>query len=288
MKSGEMVEAYIRARTRRGLAPHTLHTERLSLRRWVRGVPDDPNRIRRKHIERWVWAEGVGNTTRRHRLSQLRGLFRWAGVEGHVGHDPTAGVEQPKDPPRLPRFLRGDLSRRLVATAPDPRGRLILLLQLQEGLRRGEVAAALVADLDLDGRTLAVRGKGGRGEVTRRVPLSDETADAIVTYWQATQRRSSGPLVCSYVHPDRPLTPDYVSKLVSRWMYAADVKHSAFDGISAHSCRHTAAQDAVDRGAEIRAVQKFLGHSTVKTTEAYLRGAVEGIREAVGGRSYTE
>lgn len=283
-----VVHGYLEARRKKGLAAHTIATDRSDLTRWLETVPPDRNRIRRKHVERWVWADGIGNTTRRHRLTRLRGLFRWATAEGLVAHDPTIGCEKPKDPQRLPRFLRADLSRRLVAEAPDPRARLILLLMLQEGLRRGEVAAALVADLDLDGRTLSVRGKGGKGEITRVVPLSDETATAIDDYWQATQRRSSGPLVCSYIYPDRAITPNYISKMVSAWMRQCGVKHSAYDGISAHSCRHTAAQDAVNRGAPIRAVQKFLGHSSVMTTEQYLRGSVDGIREAMSGRTYTD
>lgn len=277
---------YVRSRRDKGELTQGTGEQYLSrLLRFADAVNLAPGRVRRRHIERWLEEPGLSAHYRRARLSAVRGFFQWCVIQGHVERDPTAGVRMPKLPPLLPRYLTPDESEAAVEACDDPRARLAAILMLQEGLRRGEVARIQLGDIDRRKRILAVRGKGGGGEVTRRLPLVDEAWRALNAFLPSVPG-ASGPLFRSTRYPDRGLSGAWIGELVTRAMKDAGVKRYAWDGRSPHALRHTCAQDLVDADVDVRLVQKALGHASIRNTELYLRGAVQGLTEAMEGRRY--
>jgi integrase len=77
-----------------------------------------------------------------------------------------------------------------------------------------------------------------------------------------------------------------LSRLVRRWLEAAGLKGLPYDGVSAHALRHTAASNLYDDTHDVKAVQEFLGHKNVATTDRYLRGGHgQVIRDGLNRRS---
>jgi integrase len=247
-----------------------------------------PEQLRRRHVEAWLSVPGLSAHYRRARLSAVRGFCQWAVLNRHMPADPTLGVKFAKLPPLLPRALTLDQSQKVASTAaawPDRRAPLIVSLMLSEGLRRGEVAAIQLGDLDRRAGVLAVRGKGGQGGVTARLPLTEETRRLLARYLPSVPG-SSGPLFRNERRPEYGISPSRVGEIVRAVMIAAGVKEYAYDGRSAHALRHTAAQDLVDRGVDMRSVQKVLRHASIRNTELYVRGEVRGLRDVMEGRTY--
>lgn len=115
--------------------------------------------------------------------------------------------------------------------------------------------------------------------------MPDEVAKALDEYL-AEYPAQFGPLIRAY-RTDTRLMPDSISGMVSEWMRAAGVKRRSRDGRSAHSFRHTAASDVLDKCPDLRVVQQMLGHAHLTTTTIYLRRASMGqLREAMAGRRY--
>jgi integrase/recombinase XerC len=279
---------YVAEREQRGDLTHdTARGIRYRLLDFAEHAPDRPRAVRRKHVERWMADTRLAASTRKLRLSALRGFCAWLLEHRHIDRDPTAGVKAPKTPQRQPRNLHADESPRLVMHAPDSRARFMILLQLQEGLRCVELERAQVGDIDRGRAVMAVRGKGSGGHVSRSVPLSVETLAALDDYL-AEHPAPAGPLIRSYQNPGRSLTARYISALMSTWMTEAGIKRAPRDGKSAHACRHTCATDMVDAGADVLAVQRALGHASITSTQVYLRGVTPELRAAMGGRSYTK
>jgi len=259
---------------------------RYRLRSFCEFAPADPKRVNRRHVERWMAVPNLSPAFRRARFSALRGFCQWAAVRKHLTNDPTLGMKVPKVPPGLPRALRHDDAAEVIRHCHDNRTRLAALLMLQEGLRRAEVAGILVSDVCLRANQVAVRGKGGAGNVTRVVPLSEETVRVLRSYMGEIGMRT-GHLLRSQVHPDRGLTPAHVGTIVTNAMKEAGVKVSAGDGVSPHALRHTCAHELVDNGATVLEVQEALGHASVSNTMIYLRGHVSAdLRTAMAGRRY--
>jgi integrase/recombinase XerD len=235
-----------------------------------------PGQVVRADVERWVSRPGLSAGTRRKELSAIRTFFRWLVLEGEAGGDPTLGIPPIRQPRQLPRGLRATQVAALLAACPDARARLIVLLEVQEGLRSCEVSRARVEDVDPHQRSMLVHGKGGH---ERALPLSGETWDALVAYlgeWPA----HTGPLVRSYNDPSRGITPEHVRHLMRAAFADAGIDASG------HALRHTCATDMLLGGAHIRNVQAALGHANLATTSRYLPLVVGELRDAMGGRRY--
>jgi integrase/recombinase XerC len=278
---------YATERQARGeISAKTARSIRAVLARFAEAVGHrDPRKIQRRHVERWLGQLEVRPGTRYRDWSVVRCFVRWCVLNGHMRKDPTVGVTAPKVPRSAPRKLTSSDAAKVAAYAPDARGRVMVLLMLQECLRCSEVASLQLGDLDLHDRILAVRGKGGRGEVTRSISLSSETAAAIRAYLDE-HPAGAGPLIRSYLRPTRGITPHYVTQMLGQWMTAAGVKGRPWDGKSAHALRHTGASNMVERGADVLVVSRVLGHANLSTTQIYLTGVTPDMRAAMDGRSY--
>jgi len=280
-----LVDEYLRERlARRELNRPSAKNHRCTLERFAAAVADTPVRkLTQADVERWLETrEAVSATTRRGDLSRVRTFCGWLVRRGYLRSDPTVEMPPIRQPRRLPRSQAPEAVARLLSVVPDARGRLMCLAMLQEGLRCAEVERLQLGDIDFGGRQVLIRGKGGH---ERALPISDETWAALDDYL-AEFPATSGPLIRSYKQPWRPLTADSISGLVGGWCSDAGIKRWARDGVSAHSLRHTCAVDMLRHGATPLAVRDALGHSHLSTTELYLRGYVNDLRKAMGGRKY--
>jgi integrase len=281
-----LIRLYLRGKVARGeLAARAAANCRYHLRSFAASTNAKPERITRATVQAWLERPDLAPSYRRNRLSSLRGFCQWCVIEGHMKKDPTLGLKTPRVPAGLPRALPLTAARQVVTACPDSRTRVMALLMLQEALRCVEVARALRVDYDPDRRRLAVRGKGGGGQVTRSVHVSPETATVLRAYLDESPA-AHGPLIRSYRNPDAGIAASTIGHIVTAAMVEAGVKERAWDGRSPHSLRHTAATDMVDLGADLRAVQHVLGHAHLTTTEHYTKASMPGTAEAMAGRSY--
>jgi site-specific recombinase XerD len=219
---------------------------------------------------------GQARRTIARRASALRRYFRWLQRSGLNDRDPSAGLSAPKGEARLPRVLRPDELRHLVAapTADDPvEQRDVALIELLygSGLRIAEATALDVDEVDLDRSRVVVWGKGGK---QRTVPLSDPAVRAL-RGWLAGGRAD---LVTAHTPAGavflnmrgRRLTPRDARRVIDR--RSSEPTHP-------HALRHTFATHLLDGGADLRVVQELLGHSDVATTQRYTHVSKERLRE---------
>lgn len=279
-----LAATYVTVRTRRrefnGATPATV---RSILWNFASACGDPPaNRLTRDHVETWLTSMDVAASTARNRLSTVRAFCAWLQRERQLRANPCDGLKGPRQPRAVPRALLTEQVSLLYDHLPDVRAELIASLMVQEGLRCLEVANLEVGDVDEVNRTIVVVGKGGH---QRMLPLSDETWGALRDYLNRYPT-TAGPLVRSYAHPNRGLSPGYISSRVRKWMAEAGVKQRPRDRVAAHSLRHTAATDVLRKTGNVRLVQQMLGHTSLSSTQVYLRTYPQELREAMAGRSY--
>jgi site-specific recombinase XerD len=240
--------------------------------------------LRRSHVEQWMAGQQTSAATIRNRLSTIRTFTRWLVESDLARKDPCAGIKGPRQPIGMPRELGRDAVSDVLRAVPDPRGQLIVLLAVQEGLRRAEIATLEREHVELDVGLMLVHGKGNK---ERWLPISAETL-IVMREYIGQNPGQLGPVIRSETHPNRGITPSTVGKLVSTWMADAGVKQGPRDGRSTHALRHTFAGAMLDEGADLRDVQAALGHSNLATIHIYLRRrtATTRLREVMGQRSY--
>lgn len=284
---GRLAVVYVHRRFQSGeVNERTAKQLRSRLLDFAEHVPANPRRVYRRHVERWMERPDLRPQYRRARLSAVRGFTKWCVAEGHMVKDPAVMIPMPKVPPQLPKRLTHEESMRLVAAASgDLRTRLVVLLMLQEGLRRVEVSRLNIEDVDFAERSMTVRGKGGHGMETDGLPITEETWTTLTRYL-AEEGHTHGPLIRNRVRRHGRMAPATISELVREAMVDAGVKRPGDPTRTPHSCRHTAAHDLLERSGDVRAVQQALRHKSVRSTEVYLRGATSKLRPVMEGRWY--
>jgi integrase/recombinase XerD len=286
VSTASLANLYMAGKMRRGEWVKRTHEQgRSTLMSFAEAMPE-LHLITPKRVETWVHSAGHAPAFRASRLSRARGFCQWLVVNGHLKRDPTIEVKRPKIPIALPRALTADEVAAILRACPDNRVRLCVLLMVQEGLRRGEVASIDMADIDWSRHTLSIRGKGGHGQITATLPVSDETWSALLDYLDGARPRH-GPLIRNLIHKKRPrLSAARISELVMEAMLEAGVKVRNGDGRSAHALRHTCAHDLLEQTQNVYAVKQALRHASIRSTEIYLRGSVRDLRDTMGGRRY--
>jgi site-specific recombinase XerD len=275
---------YVEARRdRQEIGPRTVKTFREILTLFADDVGRDRllSSVSRRILDQWVKGMGqrqLAPRTIRLRIGTVRGLFRWAVIEGHIRKDPAVVLRQPKLPRQLPRGIREDQVAAVLKECRDDRERLIVTLMHREGLRAVEVSRLETADIDPLERSMVVRGKGGH---ERMLPIVDRVWAMIESYL-AERGDRAGHLIQayqqSYANGEDGITPPYVAKLVGDACRRAGVRASG------HSLRHTFATELLRNGANLRDVQTALGHVSISSTQIYipltvvgdLRGLMEG------------
>lgn len=239
-------------------------------------------------LRRWLGeqsAAGLARATLARRAATARTFTAWALREELIDVDPALRLKAPKRDKSLPGVLQqqqvGRLFDRLkdAAQEGDPvavRNRAMVELLYATGIRVGELAGVDVDDLDLDRRTLRVLGKGNK---ERTVPFG-VPASVAVDDWLARGRPklvtvTSGPALFLGRRGAR-VDQRQVRAVVDELLQAlGDTSASG-----PHALRHTAATHLLDGGADLRAVQEILGHSSLATTQIYTHVSVERLRNS--------
>ncbi len=223
------------------------------------------------------------------RLSALRQFYRYLVSENIRKEDPTTTIESPKQGRTLPKTLsEGEVST-LIKTAMGQGGadsvRLVCLLEMlyATGLRVSELVGLPLSAVVEEAQFLMIEGKGGR---ERMVPLSDPAQKAIKDY-MAVRTQFIGPenraAQEQWMFPSRTsesghLTRQRFAQLLKDLSRAADIDE---ERVSPHILRHAFATHLLSRGADLRSVQKMLGHADIATTQIYTHIVGGGLKKTV-------
>jgi integrase/recombinase XerC/integrase/recombinase XerD len=196
-----------------------------------------------------------------------------------VQANPAELVPAPKRAQKLPRVLSPDELARLLDRIPAStplalRDRALFELAYASGLRAEELVTVRTTGIDFDAEHVRVEGKGAK---TRFVPVGETALAAIARYLSRGRAALAGAgdgqedaLFLS--RSGRRLSTSDVRRRLRVW-----ARHAAVQGgVHPHALRHSFATHLLDGGADLRAIQELLGHSSISTTQTYTR--VESAR----------
>jgi site-specific recombinase XerD len=247
---------------------------------WCTQAGFEPTDVTTKVLRRYAAALGerdVVPATVARKLAALRALYRTLREHGHMPANPADLVPAPKKPSTLPRVLKADevatLLDRIPQTTPlDVRDRALFELAYACGLRAEELVNLEVHSMDFDAEEVRVEGKGGK---TRIVPVGEAAVRALTRYLErarpALQTERTEPALFLSKSGRRLSTSD-VRRRLRVWSRRAALQ----GGAHPHALRHSFATHLLDGGADLRAIQEMLGHSSISTTQIYTR--VESAR----------
>jgi integrase/recombinase XerD len=232
----------------------------------------------------WRTREGYSPRSNARLLSSLRAFFAHRLRRGDRGDDPTALLDPPKLPRSLPKALaESEIDALLAAPLTDTpeglRDRAMLELMYAAGLRVSELVNLPATAVNLRQGVIRVTGKGSK---ERLVPLGEESQHWLETYLAQARpalanKRS---LAALFLTPqgEAPSRQQFWT-LVKRYAAVAGIDPVR---ISPHGLRHSFATHLLNRGADLRALQLLLGHSSLSTTQIYTLVAREHLKQLHG------
>ena len=218
--------------------------------------------------------QGKSRSTISRRTASIRSFTAWAYRRGYLDSDPGLLVTSARGDQKLPQVQTPSDTAELLSYAAT-RAReenspaaicdwAILETIYATGIRVSEVCSLDTTSIDQQGMTLRVIGKGNKERV---VPFTRACLSALQA-WLSHGRPSlaipEAGRALFVGDKGRRIDPRVIRAMIHRMCAQAGVRD-----LAPHALRHTAATHILAGGADLRAVQEMLGHSSLQTTQRY-------------------
>jgi tyrosine recombinase XerC len=234
-----------------------------------------------RHFLSHMKARGSKGTTLRRKLAAIRCFMNYLCIREDLEANPAAAIRMPHKEKPLPSFL-DESEVQKVMEAPGRNGfcglrdRAILEVFYSTGIRLSELHGLDLSDMDLYGEAIKVRGKGRKERI---VPLGRVAVGAVKACLQERYRHLRrvdrvGEVALFVNRYGRRLSRRGIQRLVRQYLE----KVCTLRQMSPHVLRHSFATHMLDRGADLRAVQELLGHSSLSSTQVYTHVTTEKLK----------
>lgn len=210
-------------------------------------------------------------------LSSIKSLCRFLIIERIMFEDPTEILKTPKQWERLPKSLDVPVIKELLEIQIESRTFLrdaaMLELLYSSGLRASEIISLKVQDLHVDAGFIRIMGKGSKERV---VPVNRRAVERIATYMSELRPAllKNKQSACIFLsNRGASMTRQRFWQALKVFGKAAGIK------LSPHMLRHSFATHLLGGGADLRSVQKMLGHSDIATTQIYTKVSRDRVKE---------
>jgi len=237
-------------------------------------------------VRDWLWRaseKGLTKTTLARKSAAVRAFTAWLHRNGQLDSDPGLKLRSPKTSRTLPKVLSREAMSgifeklELLATVDSPaavQDLLMIELLYGSGIRVSELVGLNLEDIDYGRKILRVTGKGNK---QRMVPYSDPANEALASWIRFGRTQFE-----NEVSQNALLITSRGNRVGVRQVYAlvaSLLSETAVGQAGPHALRHSAATHLLDGGADLRAVQELLGHSSLATTQIYTHVSVDRLKQ---------
>jgi integrase/recombinase XerD len=266
-----------------GLADRTLDAYRRDIEAlavWLADRGRNLRSARREDISAYHGAQAGAVRSIARRQSAFRRYYAFLARTEAGFADPTLLIERPRMPRSLPKAL-AEREIESLLDAPDvaatlgQRDRAMLELMYACGLRVSELVELPLAALNTRQGVLRITGKGGKD---RLVPVGEEALARLGSYLADARpvlAKGRQPSALFLSKRGEGMTRQMFWTLVKRYALKVGINPKR---ISPHVLRHSFATHLLNHGADLRALQMLLGHSSLSTTQIYTLVAKEGLK----------
>lgn len=276
--SADQVEEFLKMMAaEKGAAINTLEAYERDLRQFTEFCGSNLKEISAEDIAAFVRdlsSRGMTAKTISRKLSAVREFFKFLYSENEIKINPALNIQSPKQQKPLPKFLSEQEIRQLIEAAArkqDPAHRRIaVMLELMYacGLRVSELVSMPENSINFDKKQLLIRGKGSK---ERLIPVAGQALEQVQDYLTYRDYFLKGGRRSVWLFPSKSSASGHVTR-DSFFKYLKELAEEVNldrDKVSPHVLRHSFATHLLNHNADLRAVQKMLGHEDIGTTEIY-------------------
>ena len=267
----------------KGLSSNTLEAYRRDIRKFTVYLEENGKNItgfKRSDLSSFInhlRDSGTQASTLARNISAMRSFCKFMLLEGIINEDPVENLSTPKGWKRIPRIIGTEevstLLKRPEGKKLSLRDRAMLEIIYSSGLRAGEVISIKLNDINFEAGFITVTGKGSKQRV---VPVNDAALKTVREYIEVSRpgilKKGSSKFLF-LAKGGKPMTRQRLWQLIKT--YSADLSMA----LSPHTFRHCFASHLLDGGADLRALQKMLGHTDISTTQIYTKVTPERLKK---------
>lgn len=268
MTDVDLLDAFADYQRAGNRAPRTISTRASILRCFARRQGTTLLEATVFDLRREVGRPDLAPSSRASTRATFLAFYGFLHAEGIRADNPALRLPVVKVPKHRPRPYTQQQIDAMLSTGAYRRTRAMILLAAYQGLRASEIAAVHADDIDLDAGTLKVLGKGGRIDYLPLHTVIRDLASTMGGGWWFPARRGR----------DGHIKGQSVSDLLHDARERAGIVDRRLTG---HSLRHSFGTELVRRGANIRAVQELMRHSSLSTTQRYTQVLDDDRRAAL-------
>ena len=221
-------------------------------------------------------AAGISAASAARMLSSIRGLCRYLLLQGRITQDPTENMPSPKKWQTLPKALSfNEVSALLAADSQGGLGmrdEAMVELLYSSGLRVSELVSLKLSNVDFTAGFMKITGKGSKDRI---IPAHERALLKVRRYVEEFRPKLLKDGRSDYLFltvRGKPMTRQRFWQALKACGKRAGVE------LSPHVLRHSFATHLIEGGADLRSVQKMLGHSDISTTQIYTKVTVERLK----------
>ncbi len=255
----------------RCLSKNTCENYQRDLKQWCENLQKNTlNKITNHDIQQWIMhshKKGKSPRSLARMLASIRSFFKYCCQQSWCELNPATGVKTPKADKPLPKTLDVDQIAALLIKPDDTpiliRDFAIMELLYSSGLRLSELSNVCLPDLDLKEGLLRVTGKGNK---TRIVPVGKQALMQIKAWLKIRALWLKGDHQALFISQRGvQLGNRAIQKRLKFW----GEKLGLAGSLHPHKLRHSVASHLLESSGDLRAVQEFLGHANLSTTQIY-------------------
>ena len=214
-------------------------------------------------------------------LSSIKGFCRYLLIENVIKEDPSENLQSPKKWERLPKALSlSEVTSFLDLSASsklsDPaimRDHVMFELLYSSGLRVTELISLKLEDINLEAGFLRVLGKGSKERI---VPLHLRASERVKKYISRQRLEILGEKRSPYLFITQRGGPMTRQRC---WQTIKGLGKTLGLELSPHTMRHSFATHLLEGGADLRSLQKMLGHADISTTQIYTKVTADRLKQ---------
>lgn len=222
--------------------------------------------------------EDLKNRSINRKISSLRSFYNYCLREKQISVTPLFGVKSMKQPKELVKFVPEHDIKKMQFEQNDDflvrRDEVVFEILYQTGMRQTEMRSLRDDDVNKISKTIKVHGKRNKDRI---IPVGEELLEMIENYIVIRDRQFPNRNSSSLIVDDKgdEASPQFVYGLIHEMLKGI----TTIEQKSPHVLRHTFATHLLNRGADIRAIQKLLGHSSLNSTQIYTHNTIDKLKD---------
>lgn len=211
------------------------------------------------------------------KIASIKGFFKYVSANREIKANPALAINSPKLPKRLPKVITFEEIKKLLNNHLTVKEKAVFELLYATGLRVSELVNLEIKNVDFKNNLIKTTGKGSK---ERFVPVGKKAKAALNEYLKQRELILKTKFGSNYKE-NAIFINDNGKKITRQWVYNFIKKQgeTIHKQISPHTIRHSFATHLLENGADLRAVQELLGHSSVVTTQLYTHISKKRLKE---------